>query len=188
MLIQTIYLFFMALILAIIEVQIEGENGWASKLPTWRPKEGSGLDRFFSKMMSGKPTTGYHIAVFSFVLLIMHYPFFAGASWSWTSELQTLSLFLLFSAVWDLLWIVVNPHFGIKKIGVDHIWWHSKRAGIIPFDYILAFVGSFVLYIPLLYFNGNYFFDWLTTVVVFGVLTFITVILTPEERERWKVE
>lgn len=188
MFIQTTYLFFMALILAIIEVQIEGENGWASKLPVWRPEAGSRVDKFFSKIMSGKPTTGYHIAVFSFVLLIMHYPFFAGADWHWKGELQTLSLFLLFSAVWDLLWIVVNPHFGIKKIGIDHIWWHRKRVGIIPFDYILALIGSFALYLPLLYYNSKYFFDWLTTVVVFGVLTFVTIILTPEERGRWNIE
>lgn len=137
---QTVYLFIMALVLAIMEIQIEGKNGWASQLPTWRPKEESKLGKTFSKIMSGKPTTGYHLCVFSFVVLIMHYPFFAGLSWSWIAEAQTISLFLLFSAVWDFLWIVVNPHYGIKKMGVDHIWWHSKRWRGIPQDYFWALI------------------------------------------------
>jgi hypothetical protein len=188
MIIQAVYLFFMALTLAIIEVQIEGRHGWASKLSTWRPKIGSRLDKMFQKIMSGKLATGYHLAVFIFVLLIMHYPFFGGAHWSWTSELQTLSLFLLFSAVWDFLWIVVNPYFGIKKMSVRHIWWHSKRWWGIPRDYYLAILGSLLLYIPLIPRNVSYFYDWLTTIVIFAILTFIVVILTPEERERWKVE
>jgi hypothetical protein len=176
----------MALTLAIIEVQIEGKNGWASKLPTWRPKVGSKLDKIFSKIMSSKPTTGYHIAVFTFVLLIMHYPFFAGAKWYWELELQTLSLFLLFSAVWDFLWIVVNPHFGIKKMDVQHIWWHKKRIGIVPIDYLLAIIGSFILYLPLLQKNINYLNNWAITIIIFAILIFITIMLTPEERERFK--
>lgn len=188
MITQTIYLFFMALALAIIEVQIEGKSGWASQLPTWRPKIGSKFDKIFSKIMSGKPTTGYHLAVFTFVFLIMHYPFFAGAKWCWISELQTLSLFLLFSAVWDFLWIVVNPHFGIKKMDVQHIWWHKKRIGIVPLDYFFALIGSFILYLPLIKKNMIFLSDWMMTVIIFGILIFITVILTSEERKRWKVD
>lgn len=178
----------MALVLAIIEVQIEGKHGWASKLPTWRPKTGCKIDKIFKKILSGKPTTGYHIAMFTFILLIMHYPFFTGAKWYLAKELQTLSLFLLFAAVWDFLWIVVNPHFGIKKMDVRHIWWHKERIGIIPIDYFLALIGSFVLYLPLLKKDMSYLADWLITILVFGILTFITVMLTSEERRRWRVD
>jgi len=39
MLYQSIYLFVVALVLAFLEVQIEGKHGWASKLPTWKPGE-----------------------------------------------------------------------------------------------------------------------------------------------------
>jgi len=133
-------------------------------------------------------STGYHLAVFTFVILIMHYPFFAGTYWTWAIELQTLSLFLLFSAVWDFLWIVVNPHFGIRKMDVEHIWWHSKRFKGIPTDYFLAVIGSFLLYVPMILEDQRWIKDWLSTVAIFGILTFITVIMNQEERERWKIE
>lgn len=188
MITQVIYLFIMALILAVIEIQIEGKNGWASKLPTWRPMVDGKLDKIFRKIVSGKPTTGYHLAVFSFVLLFIHYPFFAGLSWDWKVELHTLSLFILFSAVWDFLWIVLNPHYGIKKISVEHIWWHSKRLWGVPVDYFLSLIFSFILYLPLIFLSTNYFTDWLTIVGVFAGLTFLAVIITPEERERWKID
>lgn len=186
MLIQTIYLFIMALVLAIVEVQIEGQHGWASNLPTWRPKDGSKVNKMFSKIMSGKPTTGYHLAVFSLVILIMHYPFFVGLNWNWEKELQTLSLFLLFSIVWDFLWIVVNPHFGIKKISVEHIWWHSKRWWGVPADYFLGLFFSFVLYLPLIYLDFKYLQEWLMIIGLLAILTFFVIILTPEERNRLK--
>jgi len=32
-----IYIFVMATVLALLEIQIEGANGWARNLPTWRP-------------------------------------------------------------------------------------------------------------------------------------------------------
>lgn len=35
--IKAVYVFIMALVLAILEVQIEGINGWAKNIPTWRP-------------------------------------------------------------------------------------------------------------------------------------------------------
>ncbi|MCD4705862.1 hypothetical protein K8R61_02150, partial [bacterium] len=76
------YIFIMALVLAILEVQIEGKNGWAASLPTWRPSEKERYVKFFKKIMGGKEMTGYHLSMFSFVALIFHIPFFFGLSWS----------------------------------------------------------------------------------------------------------
>ncbi|MBI4036842.1 hypothetical protein HY385_00245, partial [Candidatus Daviesbacteria bacterium] len=69
-----IYLFLMATVLAILEIQIEGKHGWAKNLPTWRPKSQSFFVKLYSKMMSGKEMTGYHLSMFSFVVLIFHLP------------------------------------------------------------------------------------------------------------------
>ena len=71
---QALYLFIAAFVLAYLEVQIEGQNGWAGQLPTWRPK-GKWYARFYERFMGGKELTGYHIGVFGFVLLFLHYPF-----------------------------------------------------------------------------------------------------------------
>ena len=44
----------LAYVFAKVEVHIEGTNGWASKLPTWRIERHWLLDLFFG----GRPMTG----------------------------------------------------------------------------------------------------------------------------------
>src|SRR5437667_4141 len=51
------YFFFIAFILAHLEIQIEGPYGWAEKLPTWR-WDSPRVRRWF-----GKPVTGYHLCL-----------------------------------------------------------------------------------------------------------------------------
>jgi hypothetical protein len=51
----------LALLLANVEVQIEGSAGWAANLPTWRIEDGWLLDLFWG----GRPMTGYHVYIFS---------------------------------------------------------------------------------------------------------------------------
>src|SRR6476469_4487627 len=63
------YFFFIALILAHLEIQIEGPHGWAEKLPTWR-WDGPGVRRWF-----GKPVTGYHLCLVMFILLTVTWDF-----------------------------------------------------------------------------------------------------------------
>ena len=70
------YLFVLAFFLALLEVQIEGRHGWAKKLPTWRPHAGKWYARLYAKIMGGKELTGYHAAIFGFVLALLHFPFF----------------------------------------------------------------------------------------------------------------
>ena len=62
------YFFFIAFILAHLEIQIEGPHGWAEKLPTWR-WDGPGVRRWF-----GKPVTGYHLCLVTCILLFLHVP------------------------------------------------------------------------------------------------------------------
>ena len=75
-----VYLFVIAITLAILEVQIEGPYGWAEKAPCWRPNPNSFVAKSYARVMSGKPLTGYHIAMFSLVFIILHFPFLAGVS------------------------------------------------------------------------------------------------------------
>jgi hypothetical protein len=148
MIYQSIYLFASALVLAFLEVQIEGKHGWASKLPTWRPGR-TWYDRLFRVFTSGKELTGYHLGVFGFAALFLHYPFFTGTEWSLQQEAWTVSIFLLFSAVWDYLWIIINPHYGVwKRQPKKDVWWHKKWIGPFPIDYYLGVFFSLAVLAP----------------------------------------
>jgi hypothetical protein len=96
MFIQAIYLFIIALVVAFLEVQIEGKHGWAAKLPTWRPDQRRWYSRLWQVFAQGKDLTGYHLGINFLVLLIFHYPFFAGLPWAYTAEAWTFARFFLF--------------------------------------------------------------------------------------------
>lgn len=154
LIIQVLYLFLVSLILAALEIQIEGEAGWAINLPTWKPSDSEWYSRFYRKIMAEKDITGYHLLVFSLVLAFLHYPYFIGRVWSLSSELTTLSLFFLVAITWDFLWLVLNPHYGLGRFRAEHIWWHKKWFLFAPIDYWLGLMVSALLYL-------KFSFNWL---------------------------
>ncbi|MBI2050396.1 MAG: hypothetical protein HYT31_01145 [Parcubacteria group bacterium] len=175
MLNHAIYLFITALLLAFLEVQIEGKHGWASKLPTWKPGE-KWYAKLYRKAMGGKELTGYHIGVFGLVLLFLHYPFFAGSAWSLAGELWVISTFFVFSAVWDYLWIIINPHYGvIRRRPKNDVWWHKRWFGPFPVDYYVAFVLSAAVLYPI--WSGAVAREWGMLWGVFAAGTILTLIV-----------
>jgi hypothetical protein len=86
------YFFLIALVLAHLEIQIEGPHGWAEKLPTWR-WDSRAVRRWF-----GKPVTGYHVCLGTLILLFLHVPQLYGGSW--VREADLLSIFFLLTATW----------------------------------------------------------------------------------------
>ena len=125
-------LFVLSSLLAAMEIQVEGTQGWAASLPTWR------MDNRFSKaLLSGKPLTGYHFYLFSFVFVFVHLPFFSGlAPWTLGHELRVMAFNFLFWVAEDFLWFIFNPAFGLSKFKREHIWWHAPTWWIIaPRDY-----------------------------------------------------
>ena len=145
-LIQIFYLYFLALALAFLEVQVEGAHGWAKNLPCWRPQGQRWYARLYVKVMGGKELTGYHAAVFGFSLLILHLPYAWGLPWSRTAEALTLSQFFLFVVVWDFLWFIINPHYGLKKFRPNCISWHKRWLLGVPIDYWGGVLFSFLCY------------------------------------------
>ena len=185
--IKPIYIFIMALVLAILEVQIEGAHGWAANLPTWRPGDNRWYVRIYKKIMSEKDLTGYHLAMFSFVLLIFHLPFFFGALWSVAEELEVWSLFFLFIVIWDYLWFVVNPHFTIRNFKGDHIFWHKKWIGRFPADYWFSVFFSFLLAIAVnFFFCPRYIIEWFIMFGTFLFLTWLTKVLIKKFKPEWE--
>ena len=177
------YIFFMAIVLAILEIQIEGEHGWAKNLPTWRPSIHSWYARAYGKLMGGKDLTGYHVTMFFFVLLIFHLPFIFGLPWSFVLWVKVLSYYFLFLIVWDFLWFVLNPHFPLRQFRKEHIWWHKKWMLGLPIDYFSGLIVSFLILIPgkLLFAKDAVgLFTWWFTNIRFFAMELIVVILIAE--------
>ncbi len=121
-----------SVLFALTEIQIEGPEGWAAHLPTWRVE-----NRWTRLFYSGKALTGYHLYVQLFVLVIVHLPFVLGfAGPSWRGEARILSFMVLFWIFEDFLWFVLNPAFGLRRFRREHIPWHAPTWwGFMPRDY-----------------------------------------------------
>jgi hypothetical protein len=141
-------IFFLFLLLtsftfAKVEIAIEGKYGWAEKLPTWRLPSTNWASLLF---FSGKPATGYHVWMETFILAMLHFVY-AFTEPSWSIELQILAFFFFFSVAEDFLWFALNPAFGLKKFRKEKIWWHRKHWWrIAPRDYFLLGALGAVLY------------------------------------------
>ncbi|MFA5076036.1 MAG: hypothetical protein WC480_01315 [Patescibacteria group bacterium] len=171
-----IYLFILAVVLAILEIQIEGSHGWAKNLPTWRPSSAKWYVRWYQKIMGGKECTGYHLALFGFIFLFFHSPYFFGAPLTLESWLETLSLYFMFMVVWDFLWFVFNPDYPIKKFKKEHIWWHRRWWWLAPVEYYFGFLISFLVLLPIV--NLDLFYWWLTNFGLFFVESLVVIIFT----------
>lgn len=132
-----IYIIVLSIFLAYLEIQIEGTDGWAKNLPTWRAK------------VSNFEITGYHLSLWAFVFLYAHMPmFFTG--WSFKKESFALSFFIQLLLLEDSFWFLLNSEFKGKK---DE--WREPKIGPIPKFY---FIGAFAtLFFALLYGSLNWF-------------------------------
>ena len=134
----------LALVMAAVEIEIEGPFGWAEKLPT--PYRVSGpLARLFGAALGGKPLTGYNLLMFPATLLAFHLPFAFGASWSAATELTVLASWVSWSALWDVLWFLLNPSYGWRRFRRGAVWWHRRWLWRLPLDYWTAAVVSLLL-------------------------------------------
>jgi hypothetical protein len=134
----------MALVLALVEIEVEGAYGWAEKLPT--PYRVSGpLARLFALVLGGKPLTGYNLLMFASTLLAFHLPFAFGAPWTVARELALLAAWVSWSALWDFLWFLLNPAYGWRRFRRGRVWWHSRWLWRLPLDYWVAVGASLAL-------------------------------------------
>jgi hypothetical protein len=133
-----------AFLWAKLEIEIEGEHGWAANLPTWRVEKHPALELFFG----GRPLTGYHVWAFTSVGFFFHLPFLVMGHWSLALELRALGSCCVFWVVEDYLWFVMNPHFGWRKFRQENIWWHRRWLLRLPLDYwILGAIGGVLIFL-----------------------------------------
>ncbi len=121
----------LALFFAKVEINIEGDAGWAASLPTWRIEDHWLLDIFWG----GRPMTGYHFWIFTFMILAFHLPVLMVKRWSLRIEARIIACLELFWMVEDFLWFVLNPAYGISKFNPENISWHKNWFLFMPVDY-----------------------------------------------------
>ncbi len=179
--ITNVYIFILAVVLAILEIQIEGPNGWAKNLPTWRPPDHKWYTKLYAKVMSGRELTGYHLTMFGFVFLIFHLPYVFGLKFGFEHWIQTLSFFMMFIVLWDFLWFVLNPSYPLKQFKKENIWWHKKWFLGAPVDYYGGVAVSFLIVLIFYFYNYNYYpiiYWWALNIVLFLLQTSLLSIFT----------
>ncbi len=135
------FMVFLAIILAWWEIQIEGKDGWAAKLPGWRVEKG-----WLVKVTGGRPITGYHLFMTLFLISMVHLPLFF-TPWSWRLECLLLGFYLGMVLLEDFLWFVFNHHYGMKSFRKGKIWWHRSWWGPLPsFYWILLAIIIVLIY------------------------------------------
>jgi len=133
------YVFALCLALAYLEVQIEGPNGWASALPTWRS-----TDPRWTWILGGRPVTGYHVGLNALLALALHWPILF-KRWTLIDECRVLQAFAVMAFVWDFLWFVLNPAFGLGRYDAAHVWWFRHWALGVPVDYWIGAGAALLL-------------------------------------------
>jgi len=179
-------LFVFALFLACLEVEIEGKEGWAYNLPTWYRTKGL-IPKGYGMLMGGKPLTGYHLFMFFLVLTVFHIPFVMGVELTFAAELYALSIFFAIAVLWDYLWFVLNPNYGVKKFTPEFVWWHAKSKWFklgkfnFPFDYVVGWSISIVLNVIANIMVGYYggIIVHLYRLWLFLVLTVVVILCAP---------
>lgn len=179
--IKYIYLFFIILALAALEVQIEGKYGWTKNLPTWRIKS-----KLFGFFMGGKELTGYLFYMLVLLLLFFHLPFLGGVPWTLAAEVEIVFLFLLFSVFWDFLWFVLNPYYGMSRFKKSFVYWHHHWILGIPLDYPRGIIIS-LMFAFLDYPAGIA--KWGIALAIFLIGTFVMIGINQLQRKKaiyWK--
>lgn len=129
-------LFALSWLLARVEIEIEGDAGWAANLPTWRwgPE-------WWLALTNGKELTGYHLWLSLFLVGVFHLPLaLAGPSLElWA---KCLSSYLLLTAAWDLQWFAWNPAWGLSGLRRRPVPWFRRKWLGFPVDYYFAVAAS----------------------------------------------
>jgi hypothetical protein len=132
----------LAFFFAQVEIQTEGPAGWAANLPTWRVEQHPLLNLFWG----GKPLTGYHLWIFSFMALVFHLPLLINWRLNWRLEARILGSLMIFWIVEDILWFALNPAFGLARLTPQNVPWHRHWFLGVPVDYVVfLLIGAALL-------------------------------------------
>ena len=174
-----VFIFLLSLIFALWEIEIEGKNGWAKKLPTWYKK--SGVSSAFYNLTK-KPLSGYHLMMLLFTLASFHVIFFLNTPWNLFNEINIFIVWLIFLIIEDFLWFQFNPYYGSKKFKRKNVWWYGNEKWIFEIFPISYLRGIYFLIcaivISAMVFNSNSFLkNYLELIGIEIVFSLISQIL-----------
>jgi hypothetical protein len=140
-----VFALLIALVMALLEVQIEGKLGWAAGLPTWRKVLPISFFGMFG--YAGKPLTGYHLYFWLLLFMLPHFVFLF-TEWTPKKELYLLSFYIFFTTFEGIMWFLVNPAYGWKNFTPKLAKWYHKEPWFlgIPLEYYPRFAVAGVLY------------------------------------------
>lgn len=140
-----LFLFALAVLFGIFEIEAEGKFGWGEKFPTWY-RVNSRVAKIYG-MFTNKPLTGYHAALFFVPILIFLWPMVATSTMTLHGVAGAFSLYFAWVVVWDFSWFVLNPHYGVEKFRRDGVWWFAREPwyGRVPSSYANAWFISLAL-------------------------------------------
>jgi hypothetical protein len=165
---QLMYLFLMGTFLALMEIEIEGKDGWAANLPTFRIK--GWWHKIFKKEL-----TGYHIMLLTLVTLFAHLPLVIAKRFSLELEMLVISQLIMFFIYEDFLWFVFNPNYKLKNFKKGYVPWHTSWLSGLPTDYWLGMIAS--LAIPAIFLGAGQLLFQVYYLITFTIFTLITIAL-----------
>lgn len=132
----------MAFVAAKLEINIEGKDGWAKNLPTWKVQ-----NRLTRLVWGEQVITGYHVWFLLFSIGWSQFPFVLGVPWSIALELKILSIMFFAILMEDFFWFLLNPAFGFRKFNSKYATWHLRWLWSVPTWYIKLLVLVVVMLI-----------------------------------------
>lgn len=124
--INIMLLIVLSFLFAKLEINIEGNKGWAEDLPTWK------------KNIGGFVLTGYHLFLWLFLIVVFHIPFLF-TSWTWDKEWFALSFLFTLLLLEDAFWFLLHDDFENKEDT-----WRNPKVMSIPYFFFIA--GFFALF------------------------------------------
>ena len=177
-----VFFWVLAALIALIEIENEGKNGWGENLPTWYRTQGAWKVIFYLFVCS-RPLTGYCLFVVPFTLMVFHSCFVSGADWSLAAECSVLARYFLWCPVWDFLWFVFNPFYGVANFKRSKIWWHARSywiLALVPFDYVVGMALSVGFAVAASKLDGQFLLqDYAIMVMTFVILTMVAIVISP---------
>jgi hypothetical protein len=142
-LLVTAYLFVMAILFAVFEIESEGKYGWAERHPTWYRVSGPVANIY--RRVINKPLTGYHAALLFVPILIFFWPMVAQSTITWSGVFDALATYFAWVVVWDFAWFVLNPYYGVGNFRRDSVWWFGNELWVgrlLPLGYVSSWLSA----------------------------------------------
>jgi len=188
----SLFWFFVAMVFAAVEIEVEGKHGWAEKTSTWFRTQGIAA-KLYGFVMGGKPLTGYHLLMFFLPILVFHFHFVMGVEWSVTREFLVLGMYFAWMTTWDYLWFVLNPYYGVRRFKKENVWWYSKSHwlfSVTPFDYLFGWGISILFGVAafLVTDSTEVFLRHILFLGWFLIFTVLTILLIAPLYKRWHAQ